>query len=124
MKRNLIYPLILIAILGLCGCSKSQLTIGSMETNTMNKTSMSYLLFTGSKEKKLTVNENEPLTVSVDIETEEGSLDVSIYNEAGEYSYEGHDIETSTFTVTLSEAGKYTIKVEADEHKGSYSFTW
>ena len=55
---------------------------------------------------------------------EDGKLDLFITDENGEHSYEGHNIPTSEFTVTLSKAGQYKIRVEAKDHKGSYKINW
>lgn len=123
MKKLILSLLILLMLFGLSGCS-GEYTLGSIENNTSTKMSMTYHYFRGDKEKKLTVDEGETLVVSVDIKTESGTLDAYIINEDDEYIYEGHDIPTSSFTVDLTEAGKYRIKVEAAKHKGSYSFTW
>jgi hypothetical protein len=123
MKKIVLSILILLILFGLSGCS-GEYTLGSIENNTSTKMSMTYHYFRGEKEKKLTVDEGEPLVVSVDIKTESGTLDAYIINEDDEYIYEGHDIPTSSFTVDLAEAGKYRIRVEAAKHKGSYSFTW
>ena len=38
--------------------------------------------------------------------------------------YKGNDIKTSNFTVTLKEAGTYTIRVDGDKHTGGYLFYW
>lgn len=115
----------LILLFSLAGCSKSfSFELGAFENNTSTQMSMSYKKFEGVKEKKITVKEGEPLVVTVDIETKDGALDAYIYNEDLEYSYEGKDIQTTNFTVTLTEPGKYTIKVKGDMHEGSYSFSW
>lgn len=125
VMKKLIYPLMLVLFLGLAGCTKRfTFELGAFENNTSTQMSMSYKKFDGVKDRQLTVKEGESVEINVDIETEDGTLDAYIYNEELEYSYEGKDIETSTFTVTLTEPGEYTIKVEADMHEGSYSFTW
>ncbi len=123
MKKLIIIPLVLVMVLGLVGCSSS-ISIGSLMNESKHKMSASYILYSGDKEKQLTVEDGKPVVVTVDIETDKGTLDAYIYNEDEEYSYEGHDIKTSSFTVTLSDPGEYTIKLEADKHKGSYSFSW
>jgi hypothetical protein len=125
MKKAILLPLLLIVSLGLVGCSKGMdIKIGAFENNTSTKMSCSYSKFDGVDEDKITVEEGETVIVSVAIETKDGSIDAYIINEKDEYEYEGHDVPTSSFTVTLSEAGTYTMKVDANNHKGSYSFTW
>jgi uncharacterized membrane protein len=70
--------------------------------------------------------ENETVEVVVSIVTEKGSIDAYIAkdDDVANSSYEGHDIQTISFTVTLSESGRYTVRVDADKHTGSYSFSW
>ncbi len=123
MKKVLFLPVILLIIILLSGCGSGSF-IGSFQYSTSRKMSASYMYFSGSKRTTLTVKEGTPVEISVDIETKKGNLDATIYNEDGEYSYEGRALETDTFTVTLSKPGKYTIEVVADKHKGSYKFTW
>lgn len=123
MKRLLTVLLILAMAIGLSGCSRS-IFIGSVENTSEHKMSASYLMFSGTKETELTVEDGETVTVTVKVTTKNGSLDAYIFNEDEEYSYEGHDIQTSEFTVVLSEPGNYTIKAEASRHKGGFSFSW
>ena len=124
--KKISYSLILIVILlGLTGCSRNfTFELGSIESNTDTKMKMTYKRFDGVKDRTLTVKEGEPVEINVAIKTKDGTLNASIYNEDFDYSYEGKDIPTSTFSVTLDEPGNYTIKVEGDMHEGSYSFTW
>lgn len=122
MKKLLIFPLMLVLILGLAGCST--LEIGSIENNTSSKMTGSYTMLSGTKEHRLTVKDGEPVDVSVDIVTKSGKIDIFIFKDKDNYEYEGHDVKTSDFSVALSDPGKYTIRVKAHKHKGSYSFKW
>lgn len=123
--KKLIYPLMLILFLGLAGCTKNfTFEIGAVEYSDFNSMSMSYKKFDGVKDKHIIVEEGKPLEIRVSFETKDGMLDAYIFNEDLEYFYEGKDVETSSFTVTLTEPGDYTIKVDADMHEGSYSFYW
>lgn len=96
------------------------------ELHTSTKMSMIYDEFTGYKESKIQVNEGQPVEVNVSIVTEKGSIDAYIAkdNNKNNSSYEGHDIPTSEFSVTLKEQGVYTIRVDTKKHSGSYSFSW
>jgi hypothetical protein len=109
------------------GCTTgSGSTLKSTELNTSTKMSMTYEKFTGYRQTKISVGENNPVTVRVNIVTENGELDAYIAkdNNRESSSYEGNNVPTSSFTVTLSEPGTYTIRVDAKNHSGSYSFTW
>lgn len=122
MKKILSIFIIMFLLLGLSGCSN--VTVGSYGSKTSTELSAHYQYFSGSDKTKLTVEEGKTVNISVDITTKEGTLDVYIYKDKEIYDYEGLDVLTSTFTVTLSEPGEYTIKVKGKKHKGSYSFTW
>lgn len=120
MKKAGLLFLLLLTFIGLGGCS---FQMGYIGNNTTHEMSGSYYKFSGEKNKEITVEEGETLDILVDIETKEGAIDVYITDDNKVYSYEGHDLETTSFTVTL-EPGEYTLKVEAKDHQGSFSFTW
>lgn len=123
MKKIILMILILIISISFAGCTYgSELTIGSVENNTLSSMSMKYAKFSGNK--NITVKEGDTCVVSVDIKTEEGKIDLFIKDDNGNIAYEGHNIPTSNFTVNLSEAGKYKIRIEAKNHKSSYTIKW
>ncbi len=125
MKKFLLINLIILLVFSFSGCTYgSEFTIGSFENNSLTSMSMKYMKFSGNKNKNITVKDGETCEIYVDILTEDGKIDLLIKNENGNLEYEGHDIPTSNFTVTLKEAGKYKIRVEAKNHKGSYSINW
>ena len=101
-------------------------TVKSSELNTTTKMSMTYENFTGYRQTKVKVKENTPIVIRVDFVTESGELDAYIArdNNLELSSYEGNNVPTSSFTVTLSEAGIYTIRIDAKNHTGSFSFSW
>lgn len=115
----------ILAIIMITGCTTgSFVTIGSIENNSSSKISMSYQKFDGYKSTKIHVNDGDQMEVSVDIVTEKGKLDLKITDENDKTAYEGNDIPTSNFKVTLDKAGDYTITLNADNHKGSYKISW
>jgi hypothetical protein len=127
MKKLAFIPLLLILISLINGCTTgSGVVLNASELNTTTKMSMTYEKFTGHKQTHIEVKENSPVEVAVNFVTEKGSLDAYIAkdNDTSDCSYEGHDISTSSFTVTLSEPGNYTVRVDAEDHTGSYSFSW
>lgn len=128
MKKHCIIimaTLSLAAITGGCAFGGG-ITIGSVEQNTPTKMSMSYSKFDGYRKTTIKVEENQPVTVMVAIVSEKGSLDayIALDNDQAITAYEGHNIPTSSFVVTLNEPGNYTLRVDANDHKGSYAFNW
>ena len=119
--------LLVVFILLATGCSRGSFTllIGD-EEHSPSHYAMHYERFSGYKEIELEVKENEPRVVDVDVVTTKGTLSAWIANRDNleKPSYEGRNIPTSTFTVTLSEPGTYTLHVEGDNHTGSFSFSW
>ena len=127
MKKVSLLLVLFIILFGLLGCTRgSGIVTKSKEYNTLTKMSMSYEKFTGYKQTEIKVDEGETVDVFVDIVTDDGTINayISKDNEKDNCDYEGQDIQTSSFTVTLSEPGTYAIRVDADDHKGSYSFSW
>ncbi len=122
------FAFILLVLAGLlAGCAVGSGTVkNGEEFNTPTKMSMIYDKFDGYKQGRIDVNANEPVEVKVNIVTEGGSIAAYIAkdNEISHSSYEGHNIPTSSFTVTLTEPGNYTVRVDADNHTGGYSFSW
>ena len=45
-------------------------------------------------------------------------------NAPDRFCYRGTALPTSVFTVTLAEAGEYTVQIQADRFIGSYGFAW
>lgn len=121
--KKIILPLLLVFIIALGGCNSS-LQIGAVEKSTKHEFSSSYYKLNGTKEKRITVKEGNPLKVSMEVVTNKGSIDVTISMDKDNVDYEGHDIPTTSSAITLSKPGNYTIKVNAKDHKGGYQFKW
>lgn len=127
MRKILLFFMLFALVCILNGCTTGSGTAkNASELNTTTKISMLYENFNGYKETKIEVKEGEPAVVTVNIVTESGSIDAYIAkdNNTDLCAYEGHDIPTSSFTVTLSEQGIYTVRITATDHSGSYSFSW
>ncbi|HOW38020.1 MAG TPA: hypothetical protein PLZ76_03840 [Bacillota bacterium] len=120
-------PLMGALFLAMAGCSRgSYWVVHGEELNSATRFSMTYDRFNGYKEKDLTVETGEAVEIVVAFVSTEGTLDASICrkDDSETCGYEGNDVPTSTFTVTLNEPGTYVIRVEARRHSGSYSFHW
>ena len=126
MKKSIFFGLIISIMILLTGCSGSWVIINGFTYNTPTKISMRYDRFDGYKTKTLDVEAGETVVVSVKVVTNSGLLDAFIAkdNNTNDCSYQGNDIPTSSFTVNLTSEGKYTIRVDADNHSGSFSFEW
>ena len=116
--------LVSLLILTATGCTTGfSATLFSIENDTGTTMSMSYQKFSGYKERKIDIaEENTP--VEVVIESESGDISLSIKDEDGKAYYEGTKLPSSQFTVELGHAGSYVICVEAKSHSGRYQFSW
>ena len=127
MKKSISIVIIMFIMMFLIGCTKSSYVIISGQDNdSSTQMSMTYEQFSGYKETQIKVKDGEEVKVSVKIATAGGTIDAYIAKDNNESTavYTGNDITTSNFTVTLKDAGTYTIRVDGDKHSGSYLFNW
>jgi hypothetical protein len=121
--KNTTLALILTLLFLAAGCtSGSYVTVKSFENNTADSMSMRYEKFSGTKSK--TISLDEPATVCVNIVSDTGSLGLTITDKDGRSYYEGNELPSSSFSVSLDTPGKYKITIKADNHKGSYDISW
>ncbi len=119
------------------GCTYgSYSTTKSVEISTFSKMSMSYEKFNGYKTSVFNIEEGEEFEVDVSIVSEEGNLgltvvretetkgDKKLKSEESENIYQGNELPTSDFKVTLDKPGKYKITVTGENHKGKFNITW
>lgn len=114
-------------VLVMMSCSRGSFSVvNGVELNTETRFSMTYDRLNGFKEKDVVVESGESVEILVSFVSISGELDASIClkNDEETCSYEGNDVPSTSFTVTLSEPGTYVIRVEADRHSGNYSFSW
>lgn len=83
-----------------------------------NYWSATYQYFDGYQQRNLWVDEEG--SVEIKVITEQGMFNINITDENGKTILEENDVGTKDFSVPAS--GRVTIRVEADEHKGSFSF--
>lgn len=125
MKKCLINILIIFIVLLFGGCTHgSSFTIGSLENNTTTSMYMKHIKFSGNKNTEFNINEGEYAEITVDITTESGKIDLYIRDDKDNIAYEGNKLQTGKFTVTIKDSGKYKIRIEAKDHKGSYLVKW
>lgn len=127
MKR--IVACIVIVIMTLCsvvfaaGCEATgkYLVVMSVSNQTDTSFSMSYESFDGYRVYKMKLSKTTE--VNIRFETESGRLDYSITDEDGEVVLQQDNVSTMGFGINFSR-GTYTVRLTADHHKGSYSFSW
>ena len=117
----IIILLIVLSILGLTG------NLGTIQSGTRimyisnagrDYWSAEYQYFDGFMQRNLWMEEDDVLKVS--IETDEGKIDLEIKDSEGNVIFSEEAIQTSEFEVKVS--GKITIRIDGDDHEGSFSF--
>ncbi|AEY66436.1 hypothetical protein [Clostridium sp. BNL1100] len=125
INKKYILLIIVLTIILLSGCTYgSYSSTRAVEISTSSQMSMSYEKFNGYKATSIKVKEGNPVDVNVDIVSNTGKLDMSITDEKDHSVYEGKDIPTSSFSVSLDKPGDYKLKVSGEKHSGSYKITW
>ena len=77
-----------------------------------------YKYFDGFMQRNLWMDEKDVLKIS--IETDEGEIDLVIKDSDGNIIFSEEAIQTGEFEVEVS--GKITVRLEGEEHEGSFSF--
>ena len=116
--------------LALSGCglgngNHHQVTaIGRVSTQNSAGISSKHELLNGREKSIIHVPHGQTFAVLIRISNQEGSLSLMIGKNDHPPVYTGNSIESGTFTVYLRESGDYSVIVDADKHKGSYSLNW
>ncbi len=119
----LIYTVVLVAVLAVVlilngGIEKrSALRIGYVGNSGTHSWSGRYVELHGTMSKSLKPSSD---TITVDVVTEKGTIDILMESTDGEVLYRGNSVETCSFKVKAS--GKVKITLKADHHEGSFSF--
>lgn len=117
----IIILLIVLSILGLTG------NLGTIHSGTRimyisnagrDYWSAEYQYFDGFMQRNLWMEEDDVLKVS--IETDEGEIDLEVKDSEGNVIFSEKAIRTKEFEVEVS--GKITIRIDGDDHEGSFSF--
>lgn len=108
--------------MGLVGCGSNALFSNSILVEKDGDIKREYAKFNGEFEHKIECSNDT--TINVAIVTKSGSLSLKIINtDTSNSPYSGNFIEDMNFSVNVSK-GKYKFLLNANEHCGSYSFTW
>lgn len=85
----------------------------------------SYSYLNGYKQRRVSLNEGTH-TFTIEVTTKSGALDLSIVGQDGTEYYRGSEILTTSFEVQvhLSSKDKLTLRVDANNHSGSYKIRW
>lgn len=110
----------LIIILSGCG----EFSIMSSEINESNAMKKQYLNSNENESRSIYVAEGETCVVTYDVVSNSGTINLSIEKGGDNSYYNGEDVPTSQFDVTLDEPGEYTLNIHTDNHSGSFDISW
>ncbi len=116
---------ILLSAVCLAGCYKGGYSALIMnEHSGDNYWEASYEKFDGYKERYVTISGEGSHTFTVEIVSNSGALGLTVEDSEGEEFYTGNDLPSASFTVGVDSPGKYTVRVDADDHTGSFNIKW
>lgn len=128
MKRTnmiLIATCLVVCVLtaALVGCSSQGKYLVTMciSKQTPTSFSMEYESFDGYRIYKFTLK--KATVVTMDFVTKGGKLDCSVVDQDGDEVYEQEDVLSYSIDMTYPK-GTYTVRLTADHHEGSFSFSW
>lgn len=121
MRKSLLKIITLPIIFGLISCEKSCLFKMCISTEDSTHISKTYSYFEGSFTHKVSFAKSTDIKVK--ITTTEGKLFLDISNKNFDNYYSGNFVDNFSFTVTVPE-GSYIFTLKANEHSGSYDFSW
>lgn len=117
MKKSVLKILsVLMALLLLCGCD-SYRAFMSIESGTLKSWSQRHDFLDGKKSHILFLKAGSKM--EIEVETEEGEIDITVKTLSGEEIIEIENAETGSFEFEAE--GFVKITVNADEHRGSVS---
>ncbi|ACL76268.1 hypothetical protein [Ruminiclostridium cellulolyticum] len=124
-NRKLILLFLILAAVILPGCTYGNYSsTRSVQINTSSQMYMSYAKFNGTRTTQVRVKKGKPIDVHAKIVSKEGNLDLSVTDDKKNKIYNGKNLPTSSFVVTIDKEGVYNITVRGEKHKGSYKITW
>lgn len=126
MKKTFLTSIItLIAVLCILGCTTGSYTfINSNENSESEFWNASYDKFNGYKQREITISGEGDHAFTVEIVTNSGKLGLSIEDDDGKSLYNGNELPSSSFEVIANGEGKYTIRLDADNHNGGFDIKW
>ena len=121
-----ILMVLLLTCLLVTGCSSmgSFSMKNSTESSTNNSWVTSYDKFNGYQERTIKLDTEQSHNCSIKIVTNSGKLSLSITDADGVECYREDDLQTSSFEVQLKDSDKFTIRLDAKNHSGSFNIVW
>ena len=126
MKRLFLVTAAIFLILAfVSGCTFGSYSLrNSSEKSGRDHWQIRYEKFNGFKQRNIKLSGECEHTFSVEIVTNSGALGLVIKDGNGTSIYDGEELPSSAFSVKADSSGKYTIRVNADNHSGGFNIKW
>lgn len=123
MKKYLIL-LLLLPVFLLTSCSTTK--VGWVEMNYGNDFEASYQLFDGEEREKIQLDAGDTISLSYDVEVEDGALTIQFVDPDGDAVWEETFLENeeNVFDFTAEASGRFSLIVAGDNAEGSFDFSW
>lgn len=117
MRKPAIYLLLAILFLSLTGCAQPQ--FDGSRTGNESQLVMEYAVLNKTETQDFTLAVGDVL--AFDIVSESGTVNISVQKGDDTPIYQGNGVPTSSFEVTITDAGTYKCTVVGRQAKGSVS---
>jgi hypothetical protein len=101
-----------------CGNSSSKFT-GSKTAND-NQFLADFDMLNSTIESTIKLKAGESIDTAIDIK--KGKVDILVKNENGTVAYKGDDVDSSSFSIGITEDGSYTFSITGSKANGSVHF--
>lgn len=91
--------------------------VGSIEHATRTEWTIEYMFCDGFMQRTMKTAEGET-SIDVVVESEEGTIAITIKDADGNVIFDEKNIQTGNYKVEVT--GKYTVRVELEDHKGGF----
>jgi hypothetical protein len=109
-------PVFIAIIIVFSNCSASKGSIVILENPDGTGFTMDFKQWSSKNKCELSLKEGDVL--QIEVEHEDGEIDLMIIGKKGNEPYEGNNLKSTTFTVTVSETDKYDIRITGKKATG------
>ncbi len=122
MKRRRLIPLLLCltVMLSATGCASSIAKFNGSSTGNQNQFLLDFEVLNTTESNKMPFQAGEKVHAVFQID--KGRVDVIVKDEEGNIAYQGDDVESSDFLITIEKEGTYYFEVTGKKAKGSVKF--
>jgi thymidine phosphorylase len=111
----------LLVLFCICGCEAS---VGYIGSNSGNKITASYYLFSGTKTATIDVVAGKTLVVNYKSQVKQGELTIKLFDSEKKLVAELETNTTGTKTIKTAFSEKYELNITGTNTEGSFTVDW